>query len=569
MARVAGYLQMLAPPGGLDVTGMDRAAHRLARLIVKRAGHCAFVLASGQSGPQTFVHPLFWGAYFVSIVSGRDRPPVRQLELMALSEVDLYPSLDALFHEAEHLDVEPDRVVTALLRLWRRAHPEDVATMVGRRLHQGELALVEHLTAEDLDGPLGDALLRARRFDRAVHDALSVPQWNALVDRGLRSNDVVEWGELWERLPAAVVPALMERGLTGSTGRTSSVLWRRFPFDLVQRCQRELEAGVPLEALILVLTSAPAARLAQLAPAIRERVASASPGPSAVSTLSRIVLAAADERPEGWLELHVLLMTLIEVSRRGGVASGHQVAGHVSLDEPAPRLLGRVVGSGVGRAIPVLLCRLGTEDRGVIIASSEMGFSPLGSRLRMPRSAGVDHVLAPLVEAMRASEVGPLICSVPRYGALVDHPMVIVQTDRGPWFEGAFPGGLRPWSAELTVHFQRMMRAALALAGRLQHDDSAVTLAHPVGHGWPLGLVRAVVSSLGEAAGSDGWNPAEVLIDGCCVRRDGAAFVRALDRAGTGHAGTAFELEPVDWAALGIDLPKDLAGVELFQVKEV
>lgn len=570
MARVAGYLMMLASSEGLDVRGLGNAVRHLARLVVARAGHCAFVLASGHPCERPFVHPLFWNAYFVSIAArGRARPELDLLGLLALPEVDLYPPLDNVLREAECADVDASRIVSSLVRLWRHAHPDDVAAMLERRLVQGELALIEHLTVEDLDGPLGDALLRASRFDRRVYASLNVEQWTELVERSCESDAPVDWSELCERVPAAILPALLERGLVESSGLAASgVLWRRFPFELVQRCQLEIEAGVPLEGLLPVIAVAPPVRLAQLAPAIRERVTSMGPMRPVLSLLTRVVFAATDERPVGWLELQALLMELIRVGRRAGAVPSSQGPRNVSRGVPSPLPLGHVVGVGSDRDTLVMLAQPGTEDRGVVIAASEMGFSPLGARLRLESPVGEDHVLVPLVEAMRASELGPLVCSVPWLAGLGTRPMVIVQTDRGPWFEKAFPAGLRPWAVELAVHYRRSILAALALAGRLCDHESAVTIAHPVGHGWPRGLMEVVVDGLREAAAGDGWVPEEVLIDGCCVGEDGAGFVRVLERADVGRTTTGFVLEPVPLSTLGIEVGDELAGIELFQVRE-
>ena len=571
MARVAGYLSTLVSTEGLGVVGLDSAVGQLERLLVARAGHSVYVLAGGHPHERPFVHPLFWNATFVSIAArGQARPAIAVLELLALSEVDLYPPLDTVLREAAGMGVDASRIVTSLLRLWWRVHPDDAPTMIGRRLAQGELAFISHLTEENLDGKLGDALLRARRFERGVHAALDVEQWTALIERASAQDVPVDWSELCERIPLAVLSVLLGRGLVESSGLAGGgVLWRRFPFELVRWCRQELEAGVPLEGLLPVLTAAPPARLAQVAPAIRERLSSMGPFHQALRGLTRIVLFAVDRRPDGWVELQALLMMLVELSGRGAREVSARSAARLGASElPSPLPLGRVVAAESGREVSVVLARPGTEDRGVVIAASETGFSPLGARLRMEAAVGEDHALVPLVEAMRASELGPLVCAVPMIPWLGTKPLVVVQTDRGPWFEGVFPGGLRPWSAELTEHYQRMFLAALAIAGGLERQESAVTVAHPVGHGWPLGLVDAMVAGLGEAASGDGWIPDEVLIDGCCVRRDGAAFVRALERAGVDRAKTAFSLEAVPWSKLGTELSEQLAGIELFRVRE-
>jgi hypothetical protein len=571
MARVADYLQLLVSSQGFEAGELDLAVRRLVYELVGRVGHCAFVLASGRPAERPFVHPLFWTTYFLVLVQhGSPCPADKLLRLLALDDVDLYPPLDTVFSEAEQLGCVPSSIVPLLLRLWRSEHPEHLPSMLELRLLRGELEFVEHLTLEDIDGPLGDALLRADKLDTRVHAALDADQWTVVIEHSIALDVPADWSEICERLPVAVLPVLLRRGLLSTCGLAGGrVLWRRFPFDLVHWCQQEIGAGKALEGLLSVLAVAPPARLAQLAPAIGERISVMGPLHPSLPILTRIVLTAADQRPDGWLELQALLMALIELGGRGARAVSDSLAvSRGSSVLPSPLPLGRVVGAEPGREIPVVLARPGTEDRGVIIAASETGFSPLGARLREESPVGEEHALIPLVEAMRASELGPLVCSVPWIPRLGTKPLVIVQTDRGPWFENAFPGGLRPWSAELTEHYQRIFLASLTLAGRLQLQEPVVTVAHPVGHGWPLGLVDAVVAGLGEAASGDGWIPDEVLIDGCCVARDGAAFVRALDQAETCQPRTAFELEPVAWAALGIDIPKDLAVVELFRVKE-
>jgi hypothetical protein len=568
--RVAGYLALLVTHGGVEQALFEVAIHRLGRLLVERAGHCTYVLATSRPGERPCVHPLFWTSMFVSIAArGRARPSLRHLELMVLPDVDLYPPLDAVLREAERAVVVESRIVPSLLRLWRHAHPELFPALLERRLLRGEMAFIEHLSVKDLDGPLGDALLRAGRIGRQVYDALAVEQWTALVDRARAVEVPVDWGQLCERIPAGALPALLEHGLLDRCGLAgSSVLWRRFPPDLVLWCRQQIDAGAPLEGLLPVLSVAPPARLAQLAARIQGRLAPMGPMHPALPRLTSVVLTAVDRRPAGWLELQVLLMGLIEIGRGVGVNATPAAVRRVSSEQPSPLPLGRVIEVESGRAITVALAQPGVGDRGVLVAASETGFSPLGARLRLEAPVGEDHVLAPLVEAMRASESGPLLCSVPSLPGIVDRPMVILQTDRGAWFGRAFPRGIEPWSGELGRHYRRMILATAELAGRISDVEPALTLAHPVGHGWPQGLVEAVVESFGELVAGDGWVPDEVLIDGCCVARDGAGFVDTLDRVRPSRSTVAFALEPVAWSELGIELDEGLAGVELFRVRK-
>ncbi len=568
MGRVLDFLAVLLRFGGVEQALFESAVRTLGRLLVERAGHCAFVLVTSHPGERPRVHPLFWASYFVATVArGKVRPALGLLEPLVLPEVDMYPHLDAVVCEAEYGGCDEPMVVASLLRLWRHAHPDLFPALLERRLLRGERAFIEHLTVGDLDGPLGDALLRAGKFDARVHRALDRKQWTALLERGRELEAPVDWSELCERIPMAALHALLEHGLVECCGLAgSAVLWRRFPVEMTQRCQREIGAGAPLARLLPVLSVAPPARLEQLVPAIQKRLPSMGPMHPALSKLTRVVLVATDQRPAGWLDLQALAMALIELGARG--VSAIHVARPSASELPSPLPLGRVVGAEPRREIAVRLARPGVEDRGVIIAASETGFSPLGARLRLEAPRGEEHALAPLVEAVRASELGPLVCSVPRLPSLGTGPMVVVQTDRGPWFEGVFPGGLHPWSIELAEHYQRMFLAALILAGQLRSDEPAVTLAHPVGHGWPLGLVEAVVAVLSEVVVGDGWFPDEALIDSCCVGRDGADFVRALDEAEPCRNRTPFELEPVASSELGIALDEELAGIELFRVKE-
>jgi hypothetical protein len=113
-----------------------------------------------------------------------------------------------------------------------------------------------------------------------------------------------------------------------------------------------------------------------------------------------------------------------------------------------------------------------------------------------------------------------------------------------------------------------MFLAAIELAGRVCGGDAALTVAHPVGHGWPAGLVRVVAESLAGAVEGEGWAPDEVLIDGCCVQRDGAGFVRELERVSAARSRTGYAIEPVAWSELKIDVGAHIAAAKLFRVRE-
>ncbi len=569
MGRALGYVSDALEQGQSDDLELQLAVEGLARLLVERAGHCIYVLRSEAApGAGPYVQPLLWPAAFARLLlRSQGRPSPRHLDLLALPDIGMYPALPQIHAEVEHYDAPSAAIIPALFRLWERHHRSRLAELLHERLVHGELELLTQIDPQALGGPLGDALLRVAALGSEVHARLAPEEWLQLLRRSRCSKVAIDWAQLCERIPLGALPVLLAQGLLAACGQQGSgVLWRRFPFELTRHLREALWSAESLDGLLHVLALAPPSRLVQLAGDITVFLRGALLRAQERRMLSSVLVRAVDLRPKGWPALQVALLESLA---------------HAPGDIPAARAPTTAVhGSGAallgairvraGAKIELRLAGLSDDDHGVLVVASEVGFSPLGSRLRHGALRTSRGMLAPLAEAMRYCEHGPLLGCVRNPPGSAHAAVVLVQTDRGPWFESAYPRGTERWTKAVRAHYRRMMLAVFELVGRISSAERALTLAHPIGHGWPDELVAVVVNALAEAAEGASWAPEAVWLDRCCVRDHGRAFSRALDarmRHRMSRRRPGFALESLPLVELGLDLGEPGA-VELYSVRE-